>query len=145
MTDILPAPPLQEEKTKVATSVPQQPTMDQKITPYCLRVILYICLGSTSYGYAASIIATTLSQPSFIRTMHLDTATNANSLTGAMNGVWFAGGVIGAIVAGWVSANYGRKLCVSTGLTLILISAALLTGSVNAAMFIVFRFFNGWG
>lgn len=145
MSDTSPSPRLHEINAKVVAEAPKQPTTDQKITPYCLRVILYICLGSTSYGYAASIIATTLSQPSFVRAMHLDTASNADSLTGAMNGVWFAGGVIGAIVAGWVSAKYGRKFCVSTGLALILISAALLTGSVDAAMFIVFRFFNGWG
>ena len=117
----------------------------QKVTSHCIQVVMFLCLASTSYGYAASVIATTLSQPSFTKYMHLDTAPNSASLIGAMNALWFTGGAIGAIAAGWISSAYGRKICVAIGLTLLLVSAALLTASVNAAMFIVFRFFNGWG
>ena len=133
------------ETSSDVAEVPPTFVKKQKITSYCLRVTLFICLSSTSYGYAASVIATTLSQPSFIKYMHLDTASNAASLIGAMNGVWFAGGVLGSFFAGWVSGIYGRKLCVASGLALILVSGGLLTASVNPAMFIVFRFVNGWG
>ncbi|OQU97883.1 hypothetical protein CLAIMM_03754 [Cladophialophora immunda] len=136
---------MHEHEQHHGAEVPRDFVKKQKVTAYCIRVILFISLGSTSYGYSSSIIATTLSQPSFTKSMHLDTASNAASLTGAMNGVWFAGGVVGGLIAGWFSSTYGRKLCVAVGVAMILITSALLTASVNAPMFIVFRFFNGWG
>lgn len=44
-----------------------------------------------------------------------------------------------------MSDRFGRKLTAALGNGIILVSGALLTGSVNPAMFIVFRFFNGLG
>lgn len=101
--------------------------------------------GSASYGYAGSIIATTLGQPSFLEYMGLLTSTNAADLIGAMNGLFYAGGFIGALGAGKAADKWGRKTMVIAGTIIILISNALLAGSVNIAMFIVFRFFQGLG
>lgn len=101
--------------------------------------------GSASYGYAASIIATTLGQPSFLQYMGLLTAPNAADLIGTMNGLFFAGGFIGVIGAGKAADKWGRKTMIIAGTIIILISNALLAGSVNVAMFIVFRFTQGIG
>lgn len=125
--------------------VPVSFEKQQKVNFYCVRVIFFISLSSAAYGYAASVIATTLTQPSFHKHMHLDTAPNAASLIGAIMGLYFAGGIVGAVFGGWISKAFGRKISVASGLLLILVSGALLTASVNATMFIVFRFFNGWG
>ena len=127
------------------TEVPASFEKQQKVNFYCVKVIFFISLSSTAYGYAASVIATTLTQPSFQKHMHLDTSPNAAPLIGAMMGLFFAGGIVGGVIGGWISKGYGRKISVAMGLLLILVSGALLTASVNPAMFIVFRFFNGWG
>ena len=130
------------------TATPEVPVSfekQQKVNAYCVKVIFFISLSSAAYGYAASVIATTLTQPSFQKHMHLDTASNADSLIGAIMGLYFAGGIIGGVFGGWICKTWGRKISVAGGLLLILVSGALLTASINPAMFIIFRFFNGWG
>jgi len=117
----------------------------QRVNTYSILVILFITLSSAAYGYAGSIIATTLTQPSFIAHMKLDEASNAESLIGAMNTLYYAGGIFGSFFAGWCSNQYGRKSSVALGNALLLLSGALLTASVNPAMFIVFRFVSGVG
>lgn len=108
-------------------------------------MIVGVAWGSAAYGYAGSIIATTLGQPSFYAYMGLDTAPNAAALIGTMNGLFYAGGFIGAIGIGKVSDRYGRKFSLALGAGIILVSNALLAGSVNMTMFIIFRFFQGLG
>lgn len=44
-----------------------------------------------------------------------------------------------------MSDRFGRKLTAAVGNAIILVSGALLTASVNPAMFIVFRLFSGLG
>lgn len=112
---------------------------------YSLCVILFITLSSVAYGYAGSIIATTLTQPSFVKHMRLDSASNEAGLIGAMNGLFYAGGFVGGLLSGYTSDRWGRKASAALGNTLILVSGALLTAAVNPAMFIVFRFFQGMG
>ena len=77
--------------------------------------------------------------------MHLDTMSNVSSIIGTIVGLWYAGGAVGALVNGWVANRWGRKGSIAMGLTMVVVSSAFLTGSVNIAMYIVFRFFNGWG
>lgn len=116
--------------------------------PYTWKTVLIIIAvswGSAAYGYAGSIIATTLGQPSFIKYMGLDTAPNAAALIGTMNGLFYTGGFIGTAFIGRLSDRYGRKFSLILGTSIILVSNALLAGSVNVPMFIVFRFFQGLG
>lgn len=117
----------------------------QPASAYCIFVICFVCLSTVAYGYAGSIIATTLTQPSFHERMKLDTDPRSEGLIGAMNGLFYAGGVIGSFLAGWTNNLKGRKFTLVIGNSLILISGALLTASVNPEMFIVFRFFSGVG
>lgn len=112
---------------------------------YSICVILFISISSAAYGYAGSVIATTLTQPSFQEYMGLKTAPNAESLIGAMNALFYAGGVFGAFFAGYISSRFGRKWSATLGNLQLLIAGALLCGSVNPAMFIVSRFISGSG
>ncbi|KAK5000699.1 hypothetical protein LTR66_000490 [Elasticomyces elasticus] len=114
-------------------------------TGFSIFCIFFMSLGSMSYGYPAAIIGTTLGQPSFLTYMGLDTATNASQLIGAITALFYAGGLVGSFCHGWMSNRFGRRASILGGALMVLISGALLTGSVNIGMFIVFRFFNGWG
>jgi len=42
------------------------------------QIILFVALGSLTYGYASSIIATTLAQPSFIAYFNLNPKTRVS-------------------------------------------------------------------
>ncbi|KAL1897470.1 hypothetical protein Sste5346_004208 [Sporothrix stenoceras] len=110
-------------------------------------ILIFIILGfgSASMGYASSIIATTLSQPSWAISMNLATATNAVALIGATNGLYYTGGAFGSLFSGYIVHKYGRKKCAALAALIILISSGIIAGSVHIAMFITFRFFQGWG
>ncbi|KAK1810554.1 hypothetical protein LTR12_015061 [Friedmanniomyces endolithicus] len=101
--------------------------------------------GSISYGYNASIIGTTLGQPSFIKYMKLDTLPNATDLISSTNGLFQTGGVVGTLIMPWIADRWGRKWGCAVPCMLLIISGAVMTGSVNIGMFLAFRFFSGAG
>ncbi|KAK0272167.1 hypothetical protein LTR57_003205 [Friedmanniomyces endolithicus] len=101
--------------------------------------------GSISYGYNASIIGTTLGQPSFIKYMKLDTLPNATDLISSTNGLFQTGGVVGTLIMPWIADKWGRKWGCAVPCMLLIISGAVMTGSVNIGMFLAFRFFSGAG
>ncbi|TKA74687.1 hypothetical protein B0A49_04268 [Cryomyces minteri] len=112
---------------------------------YNLFMVLAMSFGSMGYGYSASIIATTLAQPSFIKYFELDTRSNATSLISTMNGLYQVGGLLAVFSISWFADTWGRKAAISASAVITLLSGALLAGSVNIAMFIVFRFTSGAG
>lgn len=67
----------------------------RQFTWYNFRICLLVSLGQLAFGYPASIIGTTLGQPSFLLYMRLvDPETflptnNASQLEGAMSAVFF--------------------------------------------------------
>ena len=58
--------------------------------------------------------------------------------------IFYIGGVFGAFAAGFL-CDYGRKPAIISGAGITLISAGILTGSVDLAMFLIFRFLTGFG
>lgn len=107
--------------------------------------VIGMAWGAAVFGYGGSIIGTTLGQPSFLEYMGLNTAPNADQLFGAMNSLFYIGGIVGGFIAGYLANIYGRKAVVIGGAAIALVAQALTAGSVNIAMFIVFRFFVGLG
>ncbi|RFU25689.1 hypothetical protein B7463_g10648, partial [Scytalidium lignicola] len=116
----------------------------QTVNVYSVAVLVVLGFGSITYGYTASVIR----QPSFIEYLHLDTRSDGTDLISTMNGLFQTGGVIGTLLLPTVADRYGRKWgCTVLVWSAILpiISGAIMCGSVNVGMFIVFRFFAGAG
>lgn len=121
--------------------------MAKTYTAYNIRIILVLTLGSLTFGYAYSVISNTLGQPGFITYFGLDgpDQSYANAITGAINGMFSAGGVFGALLAGWMCEARGRKETMNLAALITIIGAAIQTGSVNITMFLAARFITGWG
>jgi urea transporter len=81
----------------------------QKLNAYTLFILCTLGLGSLTYGYTASIIGTTLGQPSFIKYFELDTRPNRTDLIASTNGLFQTGGVLGTLSLPWVCDKYGRR------------------------------------
>ncbi|KAF5609428.1 major facilitator superfamily transporter [Fusarium subglutinans] len=110
-----------------------------------LPIVIFVALGSLSYGYASSIIATTLGQPTFLSYFALDSRPNANDLMGAINGLFQAGGFLGTLSCYAIADSLGRRKAILTAALISTIGGALQAGSVNIAMFIASRFITGIG
>ena len=118
----------------------------------------WICLGigfigQLAFAYPAAVIGVTLAQPAFLEYMDLLTTVDgkpglsghANSLIGAMSGVFQAGSFFGVLIGSWIMDKYGRKVGVIYCATLSIIGGVCLCAAQNVTMFIVFRFFAGAG
>jgi MFS family permease len=101
---------------------------------WTFQIVLFVALGSLTYGYCASIIATTLAQPSFIAYFKLATRPNATQLEGAINGLFQAGGLVGALSCNGIADWLGRRKALLLGAISALIGGALQAGSVNIGM-----------
>ncbi|KIX91964.1 uncharacterized protein Z520_12353 [Fonsecaea multimorphosa CBS 102226] len=112
---------------------------------YMVISVVIVLFGSLSYSFSAGVIGTTIGQPSFSKYMGLDNNPNASAILGATASLFYVGGVFGSIFSNVVSDRWGRKASIYTGCIMVLCSGALCAGSVNIAMFIVFRFVAGFG
>lgn len=77
--------------------------------------------------------------------MGLDTASNATQLTGAINGVYIAGALIGSLLSSQSSDVLGRRMSIFISAAFAVLGGALQAGSVHIAMFIVARLLAGLG
>ena len=108
-------------------------------------------MGSLTYGYAFSIISTTLGQPNWYAYFDLTEDPSdsryayTNQILGATSGVFSAGGFIGAITLGWMCDALGRRKALLVSTVLSLVGGALQAGSAHIAMFLVARFLTGLG
>ncbi|KAI5366805.1 hypothetical protein CUC08_Gglean010066 [Alternaria sp. MG1] len=114
-----------------------------RVNTFNVLILLFVGLGSMSYGYTASIIGTTLGQPSFISYFELDTRENGTDLISTTNGLFQAGGVVGTLLLPNISDRYGRKWGIAISAMLAILSGAFLAGSTNIGEFIFFRFIAG--
>ncbi|KAG7412362.1 High-affinity glucose transporter [Fusarium oxysporum f. sp. rapae] len=112
-----------------------------------ILIIVFVTLGSFSYGYSASIIASTLGQSHFISYFHLDPIhdSNANALLGATNGLFQTGGLFGALLIGHCADRFSRRAAIIIASSIICVGGALQAASQNITMFLVMRFFTGVG
>ncbi|EXJ68734.1 uncharacterized protein A1O5_08528 [Cladophialophora psammophila CBS 110553] len=110
-----------------------------------LLIVIFVALGSTTYGYCASIISTTLAQPSFIAYFALDTRSNATDLTGSIFGLFQTGGFFGTLSCLKSADWLGRRKALFYASLVTTVGGALQAGSVNIGMYIFSRFLTGIG
>lgn len=102
--------------------------------------MLFAAFGSLFTGYSAAIIVATVGQPSWYRSLNLESDSTApgyshtTTIIGASNGVLFAGGTLGCILGGWLGDKLGRVNAFRVAATVGIIGAAIQTGAVNQAM-----------
>ena len=87
-------------------------------------------------------------QPQLYRNLHFvaaflsDPSTTANLINGVL-GSYLGAGAIGALIQGSYSARFGRRFTTGTSAVLVIISGALMAGSVHIGMFIAGRLVGG--
>ncbi|EIW82727.1 general substrate transporter [Coniophora puteana RWD-64-598 SS2] len=120
--------------------------MAHHYSAFNIRIIFFLTLGSLTYGYAFSVISNTLGEPGFLAFFGLDDdPARANAIEGAVNGIFSAGGVFGALTVAFMCDRYGRKATMNTAALVSAVGGALQAGSVDIAMFLVARFITGVG
>lgn len=113
---------------------------------YNFFVALFVAFGSLCYGYASSISAALIGQPSWYEYMGLEAGSaHSQRILGAINGVYAAGGVFGCIFNMWSCEALGRKKSIQLGCLISIVGASLMTGTVDIPMFIASRFIMGFG
>ncbi|KAI9808853.1 MAG: hypothetical protein M1827_007176 [Pycnora praestabilis] len=112
-------------------------------------VTVFAAVGSITYGYAASIIGQVIGQPQFYKQFGLvqegPGLARTNTIIGAMNGLFFAGGALGALFIAWTASAFGRLRTVQMACVVCIIGATLMTAATNAAFYLASRFIMGWG
>ena len=107
---------------------------------------MFAAVGSVTYGYGSSIIATTLGQPTFLAYFNLGSENSqATSLQGAINGLFQAGGLFGTLSCVQTADTFGRRKAILIGALTSLVGGALQAGSVHIAMYLVARLITGVG
>ena len=66
-------------------------------------------------------------------------------MTGAINGLYQAGGLFGAISVLWIPDKVGRRWAIFIGGAFCVVGGALQAGSVHIGMFLVARLLSGYG
>lgn len=103
-------------------------------------MVLFAAFGSLFTGYSLAIIVATVGQPTWYKSLHLQSDTTApgyshtTTIIGASNGVFFAGGTLGCVLGGWLADKLGRVNGFRVAATVGIIGAAVQTGTINQAM-----------
>ena len=72
-------------------------------------------------------------------------AQKTTDIIGAVTSLFAAGAAFGAVLQGWTSDLLGRRIAIAIGGIISLFGTALVAGSVNIPMLMVFRFVSGFG
>ncbi|EXJ83041.1 hypothetical protein A1O3_06858 [Capronia epimyces CBS 606.96] len=108
-----------------------------------ITFILIAGFGSFMFGYANNVVTGSLAQTSFINKFL--SGSDADAVIGGILGGFLGGAFIGSLLQGWISPRYGRKKTTALAAILLIVSGALMAGSVHVAMFILFRIVSGIG
>lgn len=113
---------------------------------YNYAVAFFVALGSFTYGFNSAIIGSVIGLPSFYSYFKFElTSSYGGSIVGASNGLYAGAGCLGCWSVFWLLDLWGRKRAVQIIAVACIVSAAIQTGSVHIAMFLVGRFLNGLG
>ena len=110
-----------------------------------------LCLGSLSYGFCFSVISNTLGQPNFYTDLGLSPGPTSplydftNRIIGAANGLFSAGGFMGALTIGWMCDRLGRRKTLVVSAAITVLGGALSGGAAAVAMFVIARWVTGYG
>ncbi|KAL1956106.1 hypothetical protein VTO42DRAFT_7625 [Malbranchea cinnamomea] len=116
---------------------------------YNRLVIVFVALGSLTYGYCASIISSTIGQPGWYDYFNLpkENEPGYGSITtptiATANGVFSAGGAVGSLFMMWSCDFFGRKVNIQLGSFFAILGGALQGGAANIDMFHAGRFISG--
>ncbi|KAL5040842.1 hypothetical protein BDW71DRAFT_212707 [Aspergillus fruticulosus] len=113
-------------------------------------ICLLISFGQFVGAYESVIIGTTLQKPDFMQRMGLwdsngNKTAKYGSLEGAIVGLFQARAVFGTIISAIIMTKWGRKAGLAFGCVVSLAGLGGMTGSMNVAEFLVFRFISGLG
>lgn len=116
---------------------------------YNFLIVFLVTFGSLTYGYNSAIIGAVLGLNSFFKYFGIDlygpNAAESSRITGATNGVFAAGGLLGCILMTWMGDAFGRKVAIQVTSVLCVIAGVIQAASVHIAMFLVGRFLMGVG
>ncbi|EEP77542.1 conserved hypothetical protein [Uncinocarpus reesii 1704] len=116
---------------------------------YNRLVIVFVALGSLTYGFCASVISSTIGQPGWYAFFELPAqgepgyATVTTNAIAAANGLFSAGGAVGSLFMMWSCEAWGRKVNIQLGSFLAILGGALQGGAANLKMFQAGRFVSG--
>ncbi|KAK5209652.1 hypothetical protein LTR47_009050 [Exophiala xenobiotica] len=114
-------------------------------TRYNFLIVFFVALGSFTYGFNSAIMGLVIGLPAFFQYFNINLDdTKGNQITGATNGLYSGGGILGCIFVPWLLDRLGRRRTIQIAAALAIISAALQGGSVHIAMFLISRFLNGF-
>ncbi|KAH8669434.1 general substrate transporter [Ilyonectria robusta] len=125
------------------------PQTGNQTSLYNRLVIAFVALGGTTYGYAASIIGSTIGQPGWYAFFDLpldgepgyDTITTPAIATA--NGLFSAGGAVSCLILMWSCDYFGRLRSIQIGCALGMLGGMLQSGAQNLAMFQAGRWIMG--
>ncbi|KAK5204398.1 hypothetical protein LTR99_002184 [Exophiala xenobiotica] len=102
---------------------------------YNVAVILFAAFGSLFAGYGLSVIVSTVGQPTWYSSLDLEpTSSHTTAIIGAANGVFFAGGFFGCLVAAYTVEKLGRLNGLRLAAVIGIIGAAIQTAAINQGM-----------
>ncbi|KAI1614374.1 general substrate transporter [Exophiala viscosa] len=114
-------------------------------TRYNFLIVFFVALGSFTYGFNSAITGLVIGLPAFFKYFNINLDdTKGNQITGAINGLYSGGGILGCILVPWLLDHLGRRRTIQIAAAVAVISAALQGGSVAIAMFLIARFLNGF-
>ncbi|KAK5046457.1 hypothetical protein LTR84_008260 [Exophiala bonariae] len=86
-------------------------------TRYNFLAVFFVALGSFTYGFNSAIMGLVIGLPAFFQYFHISlNDTNGNQITGATNGLYSGGGIIGCALVPWLLDRLGRTRIMLIGL-----------------------------
>ncbi|KAK5226846.1 hypothetical protein LTR47_004379 [Exophiala xenobiotica] len=117
-----------------------------RLTSYNIWIVLASALGAYSYGFSFAVFVTSIGEPGFFTFFKLDPASSKTaSILGAISALFCAGAAFGAVLQGWTSDRFGRRISLAIGGAIAVVGTTVVAAAWNIPMLFVFRFITGLG